>query len=90
LSDLKEFASGFLPSNDAIVFVDNYDSQRDLPIGEILTFARSRLYKIANAFMMAWPYGYAQIMSSYKFNTMWQGPPSNEGIQLLVDLFKLN
>ena len=49
--------------------------------GNIITFFESRKYKIANSFMLAWPYGFAQVMSSYNFpkydDTM--GPPSNSG-----------
>ena len=35
--------------------------------GNIITFFESRKYKIANSFMLAWPYGFAQVMSSYSF-----------------------
>lgn len=49
--------------------------------GEILTFFSSRYYKLANAFMLAWPYGFPQVMSSYNFVKAndWQGPPTNGG-----------
>lgn len=32
------------------------------------------------AFMLAWPYGFVQIMSSFAFDKAknWTGPPSNE------------
>ena len=32
------------------------------------------------AFMLAWPYGFVQIMSSFAFDKAknWSGPPSNE------------
>jgi hypothetical protein len=29
--------------------------------GNIITFFESRKYKIANSFMLAWPYGFAQV-----------------------------
>ena len=32
-----------------------------------MTFFEAKRYKIANAFMLAWPYGIVQIMSSYDF-----------------------
>lgn len=40
------------------------DTQRD---NIVLTYRDSRNYKIANAFMLAWPYGYVRLMSSYDF-----------------------
>ena len=33
-------------------------------------------YKMAAAFMLAWPYGIPRIMSSYQFTEDWTGPPS--------------
>jgi alpha-amylase len=80
LADLKNFASGYLPDGDAVLFVDNHDTQRGHGPGhDILSFFEAKLYKIANAFMLAWPYGVAQVMSSYyfTFDKDWQGPPSN-------------
>lgn len=79
---LKNFGTGwgFIADSDALAFVDNHDNQRGHGAGgAILTYKQSRSYKIANAFMMAWPYGFAQIMSSYDFpmTNDAQGPPSN-------------
>ena len=81
---LKNFGTGwgFLPDYDALAFVDNHDNQRGHSSGgNVLTYKQSREYKIANAFMMAWPYAFVQIMSSYDFpsDKKWQGPPSNDG-----------
>ncbi len=86
MHQLKDFGTDFLKSQDSVVFIDNYDSQRDLPIGEVLTFFNPRLYKIANAFMMAWPYAFVQIMSSFKFDRLhhWQGPPSHKSNLLFI------
>lgn len=84
LSYFKNFgqAWGMLPDNDAVSFIDNHDNQRGHGGGgAILTFFESRNYKIGNAFMLAWPYGYPKVMSSYNFNKNndAQGPPSNNG-----------
>jgi len=84
LSYLKNFGEGwgFISGGDSLAFVDNHDNQRGHGGGgQILTFFESRLYKIANAFMMAWPYAFIQIMSSYNFvkSNDAQGPPSNNG-----------
>ncbi|XP_066284507.1 alpha-amylase 1-like [Branchiostoma lanceolatum] len=76
---------GMLPSGSSFVFVDNHDNQRGHGAGgaSVITFRDSKLYKMANAFMMAHPYGYTRLMSSYYFDSHStdQGPPStNENI----------
>lgn len=53
-----------LRSHDALVFTDNHDTQRTW-FNSTLTFFDSNMYKIANAFQLAWPYGHVRIMSSY-------------------------
>ncbi|XP_037814294.1 alpha-amylase A-like [Lucilia sericata] len=72
-----------LPSNDALVFVDNHDNQRGHGAGgaDILTFKEPELYKMAVTFMLAHPYGrVSRIMSSYAFTNTDQGPPlDNKG-----------
>ena len=55
---------GQLRSHDALVFTDNHDTQRDW-LNSTLTFFDSNMYKIANAFQLAWDYGHVRIMSSY-------------------------
>lgn len=70
-----------LPSDDAIVFVDNHDNQRGHGAGgaDILTYKQADLYKLAVAFMLAHPYGkVARVMSSYDFTNTDQGPPRDE------------
>jgi len=55
-----------LRSRDALVFADNHDTQRGLlGYDSVLTFFDANMYKIANAFQLAWPYGHVRIMSSY-------------------------
>ncbi len=79
LAWLKNFgeAWGFLPSASAVVFVDNHDNQRGHGGGgSVVTFEDGRLYDLANVFMLAYPYGYPKVMSSYDFhgNTDAGGP----------------
>lgn len=79
---LSNFGTGWgmIPDGDAQIMIDNHDNQRGHGAGgNILTFFEARLYKIASAFMLAWPYGYPVIMSSYNFNRNndAQGPPSD-------------
>uniref|UniRef100_A0A8B9UUP1 alpha-amylase n=1 Tax=Anas zonorhyncha TaxID=75864 RepID=A0A8B9UUP1_9AVES len=79
---------GFAPSDRALVFVDNHDNQRGHGAGgaSILTFWDARLYKMAVGFMLAHPYGFTRVMSSYRWTRNfvngqdandWIGPPSN-------------
>ena len=71
LSWLSNFgeAWGFLPSSSAVVFIDNHDNQRGHGgAGNVITFEDGRLYDLANVFMLAWPYGYPKVMSSYDFH----------------------
>jgi len=64
---------GMLDSDDAVVFMDNHDTQRgDAP----LTYKDGDMYTFANIFMLAHPYGYPKVMSSYYFDDNDQGPPS--------------
>ncbi|MDJ0797844.1 MAG: alpha-amylase family protein [Calothrix sp. MO_167.B12] len=80
LADLQRFATDktMMPSNKAIVFLDNHDNQRGHGTGgQVLTFKDGQLYVLANIFMLAFPYGYPKVMSSYQFQTDSQGPPSN-------------
>jgi alpha-amylase len=66
---------GFLPSGRAAVFVDNHDTQR--AGGDTLTFRDNAIYALANAFMLAWPYGSPTVMSSFEFADPDQGPPAD-------------
>ncbi|KAJ4444269.1 hypothetical protein ANN_06061 [Periplaneta americana] len=107
---------GFVPDGDAVVFVDNHDTQRAHRAGgsQILTHKDPKLYKsrredlgkayaryhlcrkdfsvpeiyvmrnviavfqqMAVAFMLAYPYGYPRIMSSYYFTYSDEGPPQD-------------
>nr|XP_027798927.1 pancreatic alpha-amylase isoform X2 [Marmota flaviventris] len=82
---------GFMPSDRALVFVDNHDNQRGHGAGgsSILTFWDARLYKMAVGFMLAHPYGFTRVMSSYRWPRYfvngqdvndWVGPPNNNGV----------
>jgi alpha-amylase len=63
-----------LGSGDAVAFVDNHDTQRN---GRArLTYKDGTPYALAEAFMLAYPYGVPQVMSSFSFSSSDQGPPS--------------
>ena len=65
--------AGWIGSDAAVVFTDNHDTQRG---GAPLTYKDGNLYTFANIVMLAWPYGYPKLMSSYYFSNHDQGPPS--------------
>jgi alpha-amylase len=68
--------AGWLPGDQAIVFVDNHDIQRGHAFGdEVVNYKDGRRYDLAVAFMLAHPYGYPLVMSSYAFETDQDGPP---------------
>jgi len=72
-------AWSFLPSGDALVFVNNHDNQRGHGGGgaDVLTYKDARPYKMATAFELAHPYGTTRIMSSFYFESTDQGPPQD-------------
>ncbi len=85
LAGLDRLADQMLvDSDDAIVFIDNHDTQRN---GRSpLTHVDGATYALAEAFMLAWPYGSPQLMSSFRFGSVDQGPPADAaGLTAPVD-----
>jgi len=82
---LKTFGESWnlVPREQAVVFIDNHDNQRGHGGGGVLTHEWGNIYAIANVFMLAWPYGYPNIMSSYAMRRADgslddnRGPPSD-------------
>lgn len=66
---------GYLPSDRAVVFIDNHDTQRGGAGGSEITYKNGSRYNLATVFMLAWPFGYPQLMSSYRFSDFDTGPP---------------
>uniref|UniRef100_A0A182J897 Alpha-amylase n=1 Tax=Anopheles atroparvus TaxID=41427 RepID=A0A182J897_ANOAO len=83
---------GLIPSDSALVFVDNHDNQRGHGAGgaSILTFKDGPKYVQAVAFTLATDYGTARIMSSYNFTDSGQGPPADELKEILSPGFEQN
>ncbi len=82
LADLQTFGQAWsmYPSQNAQVMLDNHDNQRGHGAGgQPLTHREGseNRYALANVFMLAWPYGHPQIMSSYRFQHGDAGPPSD-------------
>jgi alpha-amylase len=70
---------GLAPSEQAVIFIDNHDKQRGHGGGgNYLTYKSGVLYSLANVFMLGFPYGKAQVMSSFAFENSDQGPPSGD------------
>lgn len=74
LSDFGE-SWGMVGDQSAVVFVDNHDNQRGHGSAAQVTHRNGALYDIANVYMLAWPYGYPKVMSSYE----WGGSNDNLG-----------
>lgn len=81
LATLKFFTqqgSMFLPSEKAMIFIDNHDNQRGHGnAAKVLTHQEPTLYTLAVVFMLAWPYGTPILMSSYTFDNTDMGPPQS-------------
>ncbi|MEU4218054.1 carbohydrate-binding module family 20 domain-containing protein [Actinoplanes sp. NPDC026623] len=76
LSGLSNLPSQMLlSSGDAVAFIDNHDTQRN---GRArLTYKNGATYGLAEAFMLAYPYGTPSVMSSFTFSNADAGPPSS-------------
>jgi alpha-amylase len=76
-NQFSESAWGIMSSDKAVVFLENHDTQRSGGI----SYRVPALYRLANVWMLAQPYGYPSIMSSYSFDLTTQagrdaGPPA--------------
>ncbi|MBE0594960.1 MAG: alpha-amylase family protein [Gemmatimonadales bacterium] len=72
----SEAAWGLMPSDKAVVFLQNHDTQHQCGLG----YRDGDVFRLASVWMLAQPYGYPSILSSYAFdcpvgNAM--GPPSD-------------
>lgn len=83
LVDLKNFspaAWNLMPADKAVVFLENHDTQR----GTGISYREGTAFRLANVWMLAQPYGYPSVMSSYAFDRSStagddMGPPSTGG-----------
>ncbi len=75
---------GFVPTDKATVFVNNWDTERNgsslvasnYVSGSVNDSQGTKRYDLANIFMLAWPYGAAQLHSGFRFTNFDQAPPS--------------
>lgn len=74
-NQFSESAWGLMHSDKAVVFLDNHDTQRS----DGISYHDGATYRLASVFILAQPYGYPSVMSSYFFDpaTGWgAGPPA--------------
>jgi len=75
-NQFSDVAWGLMPSDKAVVFLQNHDTQHQCGLG----YRDGNVFRVANVWMLAQPYGYPSILSSFAFdcpagNSM--GPPSD-------------
>jgi alpha-amylase len=75
-NQFSDVAWGLMPADKAVVFLQNHDTQHQCGIG----YRDGNVFRLANVWMLAQPYGYPSILSSYAFdcpagNSL--GPPSD-------------
>jgi alpha-amylase len=78
LSSLRTFGPswGYLPSDQARTFVDNWDTERN---GRTLNYRDGSTYVLANVFMLAHPYGAPNVYSGYGWiDDKDAGPPDSD------------
>ena len=85
LADLKDFSEanwGVMPSDKAVVFVENHDTQRggDNARGDVW-YRDGQTLRLSYVWLLGHPYGYPSVMSSYAFARGTpgkdMGPPSD-------------
>ena len=76
---LNKIQDGMVNSDKAAIFVTNWDTERG---NSVLTYKDGRRYALANAFMLAWPYGTPNVYSGYKFDKNDDGAPGATDISV--------
>ncbi|MFU0468744.1 type I pullulanase [Gardnerella vaginalis] len=76
---LNKIQDGMVNSDKAAIFVTNWDTERG---NSVLTYKDGRRYALANAFMLAWPYGTPNVYSGYKFDNNNDGAPDATDIHV--------
>lgn len=82
VADLAQFspsAWSLMPSDKAVSFIENHDTQRD---GSPISYRDGAVLRLAYVWLLGYPYGYPAVMSSYAFDRTSQvgrdrGPPSS-------------
>lgn len=80
----SESAWGIMPADKAVVFLENHDTQRGS--ASDISYRAAPALRLGYVWLLAQPYGYPSVMSSYAFDRTSQagrdaGPPSDAGGQ---------
>lgn len=70
-----DLGDGMLPSESAVVFVDNHDTERN---GSTPSYQDGRAYLLANVLMLAGDYGTPTLYSGYAFSDHDAGPAQDD------------
>jgi alpha-amylase len=76
-SQFSPSAWGLMPADKAVVFLQNHDTQHTTGT---ISYRDGSVFRIANVWMLAQPYGYPSVLSAYAFDRPQQnsmGPPSD-------------
>lgn len=76
IENLKHITDKLIPSKKAAIFVTNWDTERD-NANRVLTYKDGKKYELANAFMLAYPYGTPNVFSGYEFTKRDEGAPGS-------------
>jgi alpha-amylase len=84
-SALLNLSASLMPSDKAVVFVDNHDNQRGDNLYYASTLSAQPMYELAQIYTLAQPHGVVSLMSSYGFDRSTQagrdaGPPGSGGV----------
>jgi alpha-amylase len=84
-SALRNLSSTLMPSDKAVVFVDNHDNQRGDNLYYAGTLSGQPVYELAQVYTLAQPHGVVSLMASYGFIRDNQasedaGPPGVGGV----------
>lgn len=74
IENLKHITDKLISSKKAAIFVTNWDTERD-NASRVLTYKDGKKYELANAFMLAYPYGTPNVFSGYEFTKRDEGAP---------------
>ncbi|XP_055855012.1 alpha-amylase 1-like [Episyrphus balteatus] len=79
---------GMLPTESALIFVDNHDLQRQNSY--TLNYKSPREFTAAYVFTLAHPYGIPRVMSSFDFSSDQDGPPHDQSFNIESPRFDAN
>jgi alpha-amylase len=76
---LRHAADGFPSSDKSVVFLTNHDLERG---DSVLSYngSEKNLYKLAQVFLLSWPYGYPHLYTGYAFSDREAGPPLDQNL----------